>query len=1301
MYQKPISSFIKKVLALVLFWPCHRSLAQTGEVFLNQGTLRGNPIFLEQQRLLVQVNDRVSFWDVDRNMLLKQYAAGNQFLSGISRSKYILSVSPNGNYLLTGDTDSLYLYHTPTQTQTAIAHPFQLDIASKLKAWFSTDEKTWVVYYETPFVNRLLRAFQTRTNTELDTRALNRSIARENSMQAAMQGNTLMMSNSDGHFRRLILQETPVLDSFWIRSPDRSLTYWHNFYYWANANRILLLGENRQGKSILVSWNLQSATIEKITSLSFRASPSWFTDDDRITVRADRYHPAAMESGYLYASLNLSDTTLWEGSLPNPSNELLGCMSRAVYRNGHLLIPCEESGKSYVVNLKKRKVSELPIEVKPNWMTILGDRILYRSNGDLTNKRYSLLQTDNGALKKIQLPYEFLHLSPDSKSSEPFIIRRYADARYDLSRLDSNLQSFPYKRLQMRPDSLSIYLAGRYRDVFYFGLKAADPIVDDNMEFDRYVSGMDWMNNTSPIKLSYLEHQGNTGRSRFFTETYTPGVNTLFERLKDAPAFFSARYQLSEYGFQTIDSLILMDSRVGEPMAIATAQQIDSMFSYSGASIAPMAKRFSMNKRREKIAFIVSNTLYLLSMKDQRFTRWQNTHLDKSIGNGYSILVTGAGFCNQDKHLYVIHQSGDSLFLNLLDTASLRSVYRFGTKNNRTIIQPGSFAPFFLVNDRQKKIIGLYNYRSNKPMASYPAKNNTWLFNELNGFFNADGDRFILAEQTGELIAHESNTGKPIQRVLLPDNNFKPIGFSGADAFHFLTASGQPHEWNIRSNQILPYNLSGASLLGINDAHLLPTDSLLITTTSSSIQWWSLNNRRLIKSALLADTSGVFLRADSGYYTINKSIFNEVLFRDPKGKFVTPIQQFDVWYNRPSYFIHSTDSSLASYKIALEKAYQKRIKKTSSTSKQRVTSLICDVTNKRTLSTFLPSDTAELHIGFSGSNGKPIQLHILVNGVPIYGQRGRSLAPKTLDTTIRIRLTEKENDLMVYGTDTEGNSSNYFPLLAVAPAEKNNGRLHFIGIGIEQFADQEYNLKFSSKDIRDLAYKLKERFGSAVKIDTLFNEEVTAENIRKLKEKLLTSAEEDKVIISYSGHGLLSKEYDYYLSTYGVNFSEPEKGGLPYADLEELLDNIPARRKLLLIDACHSGEIDKEEVLPMQQSADSLGLTRGFVKEEAQNTPKLGLFNSFELMRELFVNLGSGTGSMVISAAAGNQYALERGDLRNGVFTYTILEALDKFKTLQAAELRRYVSERVSELTRGLQQPTVRNETRARDWSVW
>ena len=189
------------------------------------------------------------------------------------------------------------------------------------------------------------------------------------------------------------------------------------------------------------------------------------------------------------------------------------------------------------------------------------------------------------------------------------------------------------------------------------------------------------------------------------------------------------------------------------------------------------------------------------------------------------------------------------------------------------------------------------------------------------------------------------------------------------------------------------------------------------------------------------------------------------------------------------------------------------------------------------------------------------------------------------------------------------------------------------------------------------------------------------------------------MIIAYSGHGLLSKEYDYYLSTYSVNFDKPEENGLPYDELENLLDSIPARKKLMLIDACHSGEVDKDDLVSLNttQVSGAKALRPVAYKKDGQ----LGLKNSFELMQSLFVNVGKSTGATIISAAAGTQFALERGDLKNGVFTYSILEAMNKYPTLKLSELKKIVGERVVQLTSGMQKPTSRNETIAVDWNIW
>ena len=267
------------------------------------------------------------------------------------------------------------------------------------------------------------------------------------------------------------------------------------------------------------------------------------------------------------------------------------------------------------------------------------------------------------------------------------------------------------------------------------------------------------------------------------------------------------------------------------------------------------------------------------------------------------------------------------------------------------------------------------------------------------------------------------------------------------------------------------------------------------------------------------------------------------------------------------------------------------------------------------------------------------------------------------------------------------------------PAVRQKEMTRFIGIGIDKFSDNQYNLLYSVKDIRDLADSLKKKYKDNIVIDTLFNENVTIANVKALKQKLQTTTENDKVIIAYSGHGMLSKEFDYYLSTYSVNFEKPEQNGLPYEELESLLDSIPARKKLMLIDACHSGEVDKEDLETLRASSDSLikGLKPVAYKKDGQ----LGLKNSFELMQSLFVNVGKSTGATIISAAAGTQFALERNDLKNGVFTYSILEAMKKYPAMKISELKKIVGERVEQLTKGLQKPTSRNEAIAVDWNVW
>lgn len=137
----------------------------------------------------------------------------------------------------------------------------------------------------------------------------------------------------------------------------------------------------------------------------------------------------------------------------------------------------------------------------------------------------------------------------------------------------------------------------------------------------------------------------------------------------------------------------------------------------------------------------------------------------------------------------------------------------------------------------------------------------------------------------------------------------------------------------------------------------------------------------------------------------------------------------------------------------------------------------------------------------------------------------------------------------------------------------------------------------------------------------------------------------------------------------------------------------------MLLDACHSGEVDKSELTMVTDEGEKTG-AKGAIRVYKYD-PVIGMKNSFELMQELFANLNKGTGATVISAAAGNQFAYEKGELDNGVFTYSILELLTAKENVSISELKEYVGSRVSELTNGVQQPTSRTENIANDWRFW
>lgn len=532
-----------------------------------------------------------------------------------------------------------------------------------------------------------------------------------------------------------------------------------------------------------------------------------------------------------------------------------------------------------------------------------------------------------------------------------------------------------------------------------------------------------------------------------------------------------------------------------------------------------------------------------------------------------------------------------------------------------------------------------------------------------------------------------------------------------------LSLDGTAKLWNTSNGKLLGTLYLQNDKLGGYILEFSPCGQFLLTSTSNgSLILWDLRSKEHVAQVCLLNDKDFFIKSKSGYYRASTRSVSQLYYI--RGLQTIGFDQLDVKYNRPDKVLTELTNAFGNPDTALinsyYRAWQKRIKKlgVDTTSFEDGFSVPeSDFKNRSVIQYEQTSVDGKLQLNVWGmdSTYKLDRYNVWVNDVPIFGQRGVNIHSKnlnTVDANVTVTLSEGENKIETSVMNINGIESYRVPLyVRYTPKETPVEKLYFVGIGIDKYQEPGHNLQYSAKDIRDLAKKLKEQYKDNIVIDTLLDEKVTRENVLTLKKRLLISTVNDKVIVAFSGHGLLSADWDYFLSTHTVDFKNPQINGLPYDDLEWLLDSIPARKKLLLIDACHSGELDKESIRIVNKAIDSLSTAsksnKGVYVENTETTARLGLKNSFELMQELFANVNRGTGATVIAASGGTQFAQEQGALKNGVFTYSILELMRQKKDVKVSELKNTVGKRVEELTNGNQKPTSRSENIEFDWNVW
>jgi hypothetical protein len=336
------------------------------------------------------------------------------------------------------------------------------------------------------------------------------------------------------------------------------------------------------------------------------------------------------------------------------------------------------------------------------------------------------------------------------------------------------------------------------------------------------------------------------------------------------------------------------------------------------------------------------------------------------------------------------------------------------------------------------------------------------------------------------------------------------------------------------------------------------------------------------------------------------------------------------------------------------------------------------------------------------------KLQVVINGCPMTVNTNLSADKKSFEQITNIPLNAGPNTIYAWAEDEKGNRSQ-FAEFKVQGEFADSGKWHFVGIGVSQYKDTSQNLKYADKDIRDIAKFLAKEY-PGIYIDTLFNKNVTASNIQALKQRLKNTHPDDKVLVSFSGHGLLDDNKKFWFATHDVNFSEPAQNGFSMNAITGLLEDIPARYRMITLDACHSGDVvagfttpSKTEILPEPEEEKSTVKGNIVINRKKENNASASLL--LKSMQLIFTDQLSNTGINLIAASSGTEYALEGEKWNNGVFTYALINGWNYaarketgYNQIHYRDLKQYLQKRVTELTYGQQTPNTVMENGELDW---
>ncbi len=337
-------------------------------------------------------------------------------------------------------------------------------------------------------------------------------------------------------------------------------------------------------------------------------------------------------------------------------------------------------------------------------------------------------------------------------------------------------------------------------------------------------------------------------------------------------------------------------------------------------------------------------------------------------------------------------------------------------------------------------------------------------------------------------------------------------------------------------------------------------------------------------------------------------------------------------------------------------------------------------------------------------------LRLFRNGLLVQAWRGSLLASASSNTfKATARLMAGDNVFTAYCFNRDNVKSSDAKLsVRGSDSLQRRGTLWIVTVGINEYSNRDYNLRYASADAVAFDVELRARQATlgrfeAIEYASLLDGDATKANIllalRRLGgvdggalppgapaalRRIGSSRPEDVVFVYFAGHGT-AQGPRYYLLPHDIGYSGPRTAlgaadlatilehSISDEELEQVFEGIDAGSMTLIIDACNSGQaLDAEE-------------------------KRRGPMNSRGLAQ-----LAYEKGINILTASQGYQAALEAGQLGHGYLTYALVQ--EGLKTTNAdrsprdgnVDLREwldYATQRVPEMQMAMIQ-TARKEGR-------